>query len=129
MRYKKNENINVLLADDDATTRFALRLLLLENLYTIVGEAADGEKAVELCTALKPHIAVLDFDMPKLNGNQAAQRIRERHPEIGIIVVSAVPTADTVRQAMQAGACSFIVKPFSAAKLMNAIDTWRNQIQ
>ncbi len=120
--YKKMEPINVLLADDDATTRLALRLLLQENLYNVVGEAADGEKAVELCMTLKPHVVFLDIDMPKLNGNQAAQQIREQHPQLGIVMVSAASTVDNVRQAMQAGASSFVVKPFSAARVADAVN-------
>lgn len=121
--YKKMEPVNVLLADDDATTRMALRLLLQENLYHVVGEAADGEKAVELCMTLKPHVVFLDIDMPKLNGNQAAQQIREQHPKLGIVMVSAASTMDNVRQAMQAGASSFVVKPFSAARVADAVNT------
>ncbi|WP_158592223.1 response regulator transcription factor [Noviherbaspirillum sedimenti] len=121
--FKKRENINVVVADDDATTRAALRLLLQDHFYTVVGEAADGERAVELCMALKPHVVFLDIDMPKLNGNQAAQRLRELHPEIGIVVVSALSTLDNVQQARQSGASAFVVKPFNAAKLIGAIDS------
>lgn len=118
----KHKSINVVIADDDATTRVALRLLLQEHSYTVVGEASDGERAVDLCTTLKPHIVFLDIDMPKLNGNQAAQRLRELHPEIGIVVVSALSTLDNVQQARQSGASAFVVKPFNAAKLIGAID-------
>ena len=118
----KRENIRVVIADDDATTRAALRLLLQEHHYTVVGEAPDGERAIELCAGLKPQIVFLDIDMPKLNGNQAAQKLRELQPEIGIVVISALSTLDNVQQALQSGASAFVVKPFNAAKLIGAID-------
>lgn len=120
--FKKSETINVVIADDDGTTRMALRLLLQDQLYNVAGEAGDGERAVELCTTLRPHIAFLDIDMPKMTGNQAARRIRELHPEIGIVMISGVSTLDNVREAMQAGASSFVVKPFSAAKVVDAVN-------
>ncbi len=120
--FGKRENIRVVVADDDATTRMSLRLMLLEHAYTVAGEAADGERAVELCAALKPHIVFLDIEMPKLNGHQAAQQVHELHPEIGIVVVSALPTLENVQQARQAGASAFVVKPFNAAKLIDAIE-------
>lgn len=112
----------MVIADDDATTRAALRFLLQEHFYTVVGEAADGERAIELCASLKPKIVFLDIDMPKLNGNQAAQKLRETQPDIGIVVVSALSTMDNVQQALQSGASAFVVKPFNAAKLIGAIE-------
>ncbi len=115
--------INVVVADDDATTRVALRLLLQENRYTVVGEAADGERAVELCTTLKPHAVFLDIDMPRLSGHEAAKKLRELHPEIGIVVISAYSTMENVQQARQAGANAFVVKPFSASRLIDALDS------
>lgn len=121
-QHRKNQNVNVVIADDDNTTRFVLRLLLQEHLFNVVGEANDGEKAVEMCASLKPHIVFMDIEMPKMNGNQATQAIRSALPQVGIIMVSAASTMDNVRQALQAGANSFVVKPFTAAKLTEAID-------
>lgn len=119
---KIRENIKVVIADDDATTRAALRLLLQEHFYSVIGEASDGERAVELCTGLKPDVVFLDIDMPKLNGNLAAQKLRELQPKIGIVVVSALSTIENVQQAQLSGASAFVVKPFNAAKLIGAID-------
>ncbi|WP_164932032.1 response regulator [Janthinobacterium sp. 17J80-10] len=120
--FKKRNDIKVVIADDDATTRAALRFLLQDHFYSVVGEASDGERAVELCASLKPDIVFLDIDMPKLNGNQAAQKLRELLPAIGIVVVSALSTLDNVQQARQSGASAFVVKPFNAAKLIAAVD-------
>ncbi len=118
----RNGSVNVIVADDDGTTRMALRLLLQEQLYTVVGEAADGEKAVELCEHLRPDIVFLDIDMPKMNGTQAAARIREVNSHIGIVIVSGISTLDNVLKAMEAGVNGFIVKPFSRTKLAEAIN-------
>lgn len=116
-----NQNISIVIADDDATTRFVLRLLLTENQFNVAGEAGNGEKAVDLCKALKPGLVFLDIDMPKMDGMQAAQQIRKMNPDIGIVMISAISTLDNVRQALQAGADAFVVKPFTAAKLVDAI--------
>lgn len=119
---KYGRNISILVADDDRLTRSVLRLLLQEQLYTVVGEATDGEKAIELCLSLKPDVAFLDIDMPKLNGHQAAQRIKQDNPNIKIIMISALATEGNVQQALQAGASGFVVKPFNAIKVIGAID-------
>lgn len=118
----KRDSIKIVIADDDATTRAALRLLLQDHLYRVVGEASDGERAVELCASLKPDVVFLDIDMPKLNGNQAAQKLRELLPDIGIVVVSALSTLENVQHALQSGAGAFVVKPFTSAKLIAAVE-------
>jgi DNA-binding NarL/FixJ family response regulator len=119
---RKNETVKIVIADDDATTRYVLRLLLQEQLYSVVGEAGDGEKAVELCALHKPNIAFIDIHMPGMNGHDASQQIRQNNPQTAIIMISALSTLDNVRQAMQAGAGGFVVKPFSAVKLTEAIN-------
>jgi two-component system chemotaxis response regulator CheY len=120
--FKYGKNINILIADDDRLTRSVLRLLLQEHLYTVIGEATDGEKAVEMCLGLKPDIAFLDIDMPKLTGHQAALQIKQDNSDIKVIMISALATASNVQQAMQAGASGFVVKPFNAIKVIEAID-------
>ena len=119
---RKNESVKIVIADDDTTTRYVLRLLLQEQLYTVVGEAGDGEKAIELCTLHKPNIAFVDINMPGMNGHEASQQIRQSSPLTSIIMISALSTLDNVRQAMQAAASGFVVKPFSAVKLTEAIN-------
>ncbi|MGZ3237709.1 MAG: response regulator transcription factor [Burkholderiaceae bacterium] len=119
---RKNESVKIVIADDDSTTRYVLRLLLQEQLYTVVGEAVDGEKAVELCALHKPNIAFIDIHMPVMNGHEASQQIRKQNPHTSIIMISALSTLDNVRQAMEAGASGFVVKPFSAVKLTEAIN-------
>lgn len=114
--------MKAVIADDDLTTRNALRLLLREHGIQVVAEAGDGDKAVELCDSNLPDLVFLDINMPKLDGLQVAETIRRRIPDIGIIMVSAVPTMDNVQKALQAGINGFIVKPFSAVKVMEVIE-------
>jgi len=116
------KKMNIVVADDDSTTCRVLRLLLHEHGHLVVAEAHDGEKAVELCETHKPDIAFLDIDMPRLDGHSAAERIRQSTPGIGMIMVTAQPTLDNVQKAMQHGASGFVVKPFNAIKVVEAIE-------
>lgn len=116
------KNVNILIADDDRMTRTALRLLLSEQWCNVVGEAVDGEKALEMCIALQPDIAFIDINMPKMDGHQAAQSIRSNCPNTGVIMISTLPTLSNVQQAMQAGANAFVVKPFNTVKVIEAIE-------
>lgn len=102
--------------------------MLSQNFFNVVGEANDGEEAVKLCLELKPHIVFLDIDMPKLNGHQATKQIREHYADIGVVVISALATACNVKDAIQAGANAFVVKPFSQARVNDAIDQCRRAI-
>ena len=116
------KSLNILIADDDSTTCRVLRLLLREHGHQVVAEAHNGEKAVELCETHKPDIAFLDIDMPVMTGHQAAAKIRASYPGIGMIMISSLPTLENVQNALQAGASAFVVKPFNAIKVVEAID-------
>lgn len=116
-----HRELNVIIADDDRITRNVLRLLLRDNGCKVVGEAPDGEKAVELCMQHKPDIAFLDIHMPKLNGHEAAEKIRQDNPDVGMVMITSLPTLDSVQKALQVGATGFVVKPFNAVKVVEAI--------
>lgn len=119
--------LNILIADDDATTRGVLRLLLRDSGHRVVAEASDGEKAIELCLAHRPHLAFLDIGMPRIDGHETARRIRAAHPATGMIMVSSASTRENVQNALEAGACGFVVKPFNAIKVEEAIRNWLKQ--
>jgi CheY-like chemotaxis protein len=121
------KELNILIADDDRTTRHVLRLLLREHGHYVVAEAQDGEKAVELCELHKPDIAFLDINMPKMDGHSAAERIKQTSPKIGMIMVTNLPTMDNVQKALQIGISGFVVKPFNATKVVEAIDNCLKQ--
>jgi YesN/AraC family two-component response regulator len=114
--------LNIIIADDDSTTCRVLRMLLHEHGHQVVAEAHDGEKAVELCETHKPDIAFIDIDMPRMDGHQAAEKIRLTAPKVGMIMISNLPTLDNVQKALQVGASGFVVKPFNAVKVVEAID-------
>ncbi len=116
-----DKELNVVIADDDSTTRRVLRLLLREHGHQVVAEANDGEKAVEMCDTHKPDIAFIDINMPRMDGHQAAEKIRQNTPDVGMIMISSLPTLDNVQKALQAGASGFVVKPFNAVKVAEAI--------
>jgi CheY-like chemotaxis protein len=119
--------LNILIADDDSTTRHVLRLLLREHGHQVVAEANDGDKAVELAEVHKPDIAFLDIDMPRMDGHSAAERIRQAAPGVGMIMVTNLPTLDNVQKALQIGINGFVVKPFNAIKVVEAIDNCMKQ--
>lgn len=125
---KAAPRLTFVVADDDRMTRNVLRLLLNELQHRIVGEAADGEKAIELCRAHQPDIAFLDIDMPRADGHQVARAIRENCAGTQIVMVSSLPTLPNVQEALEAGACAFVVKPFNSAKVGDVIRLCQRKI-
>jgi two-component system chemotaxis response regulator CheY len=118
---KQNHEIKIVIADDDRLTRSVLRLILQEQMYQVVGEAADGERAIEACLVLRPDVAFIDIDMPKFNGHDVVQRVRGGYPHLKVVMISSLATLDNVQQAMRSGANSFVVKPFNAEKVIDAV--------
>ncbi len=115
-------NLSILIADDDAVTRAALRLLLVEQGHTVVGEAADGERALDMCLLLKPQIVFADINMPKLDGHGLSEQLRLRAPGVRIIIISSLPTVANVQRALLGGAAGFVVKPFNGVKVLEAVN-------
>lgn len=113
---------SIVIADDDSVTCLVLRMLLNEHGCKVVGEAHNGEKAIELCVNHRPDIVFLDINMPRLDGHHAAERIRRASEGVAVIMITTQPTLDNVQKAIQAGAGGFIVKPFNAVKVMETID-------
>lgn len=125
---KLPHSLSFVLADDDRMMRSILRMLLNENRYRILGEAADGEKAIELCLQHQPDIVFLDIDMPHMDGHEAARAIHQHCSRTQIVMVSSLATTDNVQQALQAGACGFVVKPFNSAKINEVIRQCQRKI-
>lgn len=118
----KSNLIRVLIVDDHAVVRSGLKAFLLafEDIE-LVGEAADGEEAVRLCTRLQPDVVLMDMVMPGMNGADATYAIRERCPLIRVIVLTSFPDEDLVEQALAAGAISYLLKNVPAGELVDAI--------
>ena len=117
----RNANIRILVVDDDHIMRELLKSILRHEGYNVVGDAADGEAALEQCTKLEPHVVCLDINMPKLSGLDTLHALKLEHPKTAVIMVSAEATMDVVREAIGKGACGFIVKPFNAAKILDTL--------
>ena len=81
---------SVLIVDDEVEIRHALRLLFEIEGFTVVGEASDGDAAIDLATELEPSFIVLDYSMPQMNGREAAVEIRKIVPESRIVAFSAL---------------------------------------
>jgi AmiR/NasT family two-component response regulator len=116
----------VVLAEDEALIRLDLAEMLAEAGYDVVGQAGDGEKAVELVEDLRPDLVVLDVKMPKVDGITAASRIAERRIA-PVVILTAFSQRDLVDRAKEAGAMAYVVKPFGQADLIPAIEIARSR--
>lgn len=114
------DSCRVLIVDDNARARAGLRALLsVQHELTIVGEAADGQEAVRMVGRARPDVVLLDERMPRMDGLEATRRIKERWPEVRVIVLSMVVTRRTL--ALAAGADGFLSKGCPAEELLEAI--------
>ena len=111
----------VLIVDDAAFMRMMLKDILTKGGYEIVGEAADGNEAVAKYNELKPDLVTLDITMPNMDGIQALKNIRANKPSQRCIMVSAMGQQSMVIEAIQSGAKDFIVKPFQADRVLEAV--------
>ena len=113
--------LRVVIAEDEALIRLDLKEMLEEEGYEVAGEAADGEKAVELALALKPDLVILDVKMPILDGISAAERIAAQQIA-PVVILTAFSQRELVERARDAGAMAYLVKPFTKADLVPAIE-------
>jgi two-component system chemotaxis response regulator CheY len=113
--------IKVLVVDDAAFMRMMVRDILSKNGYEVVGEAENGMKAVEKYQELHPDLTTMDITMPEMDGISAVKAIRKIDPNAKIIMCSAMGQQAMVIEAIQAGARDFIVKPFQADRVLEAV--------
>jgi AmiR/NasT family two-component response regulator len=111
----------VVVAEDETLIRLDLVEMLAEEGYDVVGEAADGDRALELVESLRPDLVVLDVKMPKLDGITAAKKIAEARLA-PVIILTAFSQRDLVERAREAGAMAYLVKPFDKSSLVPAIE-------
>jgi AmiR/NasT family two-component response regulator len=112
---------NVVIAEDEALIRLDLREMLEEEGYVVAGEASDGETAVQLAEQLKPELVIMDVKMPGLDGISAAERITANQVA-PVIILTAFSQRDLVQRASEAGAMAYLIKPFTKADLVPAIE-------
>jgi len=113
--------LRVLIAEDEALIRLDLAEMLEEEGYVVVGQAEDGEKAVALAEALQPDLVILDIKMPRLDGIAAAERVAAKQIA-PVVILTAFSQRDLVERARDAGAMAYLVKPFTKADLVPAIE-------
>jgi two-component system, response regulator PdtaR len=114
----------VVVAEDEVLIRLDLVEMLTEEGYEVVGQAGDGETAVQLATELRPDLVVLDVKMPKLDGISAAERISNERVA-PVVMLTAFSQRELVERASRAGAMAYVVKPFGKADLIPAIEVAR----
>jgi two-component system chemotaxis response regulator CheY len=101
--------------------RMMIKDILSKNGYNIVGEAENGKKAVDTYAECKPDLVLMDITMPEMDGIQALKAIRGNDPNASIIMCSAMGQQAMVIEAIQSGAKDFIVKPFQADRVLEAV--------
>ncbi|MGW7362795.1 ANTAR domain-containing response regulator [Streptomyces sp. NPDC054841] len=111
----------VVIAEDEALIRLDLKEMLEEEGYQVVGEAGDGQKAVELAREHQPDLVILDVKMPILDGISAAEKIAEESIA-PVLMLTAFSQRDLVERARDAGAMAYLVKPFSKSDVVPAIE-------
>lgn len=114
--------IHILLADDHAILREGIRALLED--YTdlsVVGEADDGRKAVEMTRQLQPDIVLMDISMPVLNGLEATRQIKRDYPHVHVLVLTMHDSEEYVSQLLAAGASGYVLKSVASGELVQAI--------
>jgi DNA-binding NarL/FixJ family response regulator len=116
--------IRVLLADDHVLVRQGIRQFIEEESdMEVIAEADDGDQALRLVQEHQPDVAVLDIHMPKVTGIEATRRIRERHPQVRVLILTAYDDDPYVFALLQAGADGYVLKTASAEELVHAVRT------
>lgn len=112
---------NVLICDDAAFMRMMIKDILSKNGYNVAGEAENGARAVEKYAEVKPDLVLMDITMPEMDGIQALKKIKSTDPGAKVIMCSAMGQQAMVIESIQAGAKDFIVKPFQADRVLEAV--------
>jgi two-component system, NarL family, response regulator DegU len=116
------DEIRVMLVEDHQIFRSGLRRTLeLDQQLKVVAEAVDGEEAVTLAEQFQPDIILMDINLPKQNGLQATRQIKAKHPEIGVVVLTAYHDDEQLLHALQAGASAYYPKDVLPDTLLNSI--------
>ncbi len=112
---------NILVVDDAAFMRMMVKDILTKGGYNVVGEAENGKVAVEKYKELKPDLVTLDITMPEMDGLEALKAIKAEDANATVIMCSAMGQQAMVIESIQSGAKDFIVKPFQADRVLEAV--------
>lgn len=111
----------ILVVDDAAFMRMMTKDILTKNGYDVIGEAENGARAIEKYKELMPDLVIMDITMPEVDGIQALKEIKKINADSKIIMCSAMGQQAMVIESIQAGARDFIVKPFQADRVVEAV--------
>ncbi len=112
---------NILICDDAAFMRMMIKDILTKNGYNVAGEAENGVKALEKYKEVTPDLVLMDITMPEMDGIQALKEIKKADAGAKVIMCSAMGQQAMVIESIQAGAKDFIVKPFQAERVLEAV--------
>ena len=116
------DRIRVLIVDDHAMVRRGMRDFLdLHDDLEVVGEAADGEAALDMAAALRPDVVVMDLMLPGIDGIAATAELKRRQPEVEVVAITSFIEEDRITAALEAGASGFLLKDAEADDLAGAI--------
>ncbi|MDH3675659.1 MAG: response regulator transcription factor [Anaerolineae bacterium] len=116
--------IRILIADDHAMVRQGLsQICNAENDMKVVGEASDGQEAIQQTLLSQPDVVVMDINMPNLDGVQATRRLTETNPELGVIIITMNRQDEYIFEAIKAGARAYLLKNANSDELLYAIRT------
>lgn len=114
--------IRVLVVDDHPVVRTGVRgMLATQAQFDVVGEASDGEEAVQKVEALEPDVVLMDLRMPGLDGVEATKRIRTRHPDVQVLVLTTYDTDEDILRAVEAGAVGYLLKDAPREELFRGV--------
>ena len=112
----------VLVVDDAAFMRMAIKTILNRNGFEVVGEAENGAIAIKKYSEFRPDIVTMDITMPEVSGMEALKSIRELDPKANVVMMSAMGQEGMVREAIMLGAKSFIIKPFKEDHVIQTLN-------
>ena len=114
--------IKVIIADDHVLFREGTRNLIdREKDIEVIGEASDGQEAIELVSKLLPHVVLMDIAMPEVNGIEATKIIKAQHPSTAVLILTAYDNDQYIIALLEAGAAGYLLKNVSGSNLVNAI--------
>lgn len=112
----------VLVVDDSSFMRKYIKHILSQNDYNIIGEASNGEEAIEKYIELRPNVITMDIAMDKLNGIEASKRILELDPNANIVIVSSMSQKSIIIKLLESGVKDFVIKPIREEVLLKSLE-------
>ncbi|HWR07863.1 response regulator [Sporomusa sp.] len=117
--------MKVLIVDDAIFMRVTLKQMLEKNGYNVVGDARNGTEGVQKYHELQPDLVTMDITMPEMDGLAALKEIRQINPKAKVLMISGMGQERHVKEAVLAGACGFILKPFNEEQVIRGLSKFK----